>query len=148
MPNWLEAASAAPSGAVPPGVIPTGPLHAPAPSTQRTSVAPLLATTTASRWVGIPSWLDTASASPAGAVPPGVIPTGPLHAPAPSDQRTSVAPFLATTKTSVWLGIPNWLDAASAAPAGAVPPGVIPTGPFHAPAPSTQRTSVAPLLAT
>jgi hypothetical protein len=49
------------------------------------------------------------------------MPSGPFHAPAPCTQSTWMAPLLATSQTSVWLGMPNWLEEVSAAPAGAVP---------------------------
>src|SRR5436309_1597260 len=126
MPNWLDTPSDAPAGARPAGEMRRGPCQSPAPSTQETHVAPPLATTNTSVWLGTPNCGATARPAPAGAVPLGVMPRGPLQWPAPATHETSVAPLLATTNTSVWLPIPNWLETPSAAPGRASPAGEMP----------------------
>ncbi|KGC28591.1 hypothetical protein DO71_3633 [Burkholderia pseudomallei] len=44
--------------------------------------------------------------------------------------------------------MPNWFDAATAAPGGNSPGGLIGIGPFQLPAPTTHATFNAPLLST
>src|SRR5436305_1368541 len=73
---------------------------------------------------------------------------GPPQLPPPTTHDTWVAPLLPTTNTSVWLGRPNWLEAARPAPAGAVLGGVMARGPPQLPPPATHETWVAPLLPT
>src|SRR5947199_3288679 len=51
-------------------------------------------------------------------MPGPLIASGPFHGPAPSTQRTSTAPLLATVNTSVWLGTPNCADVTMGAPIG------------------------------
>ena len=44
---------------------------------------------------------------------------GPFQLPAPWTQDTWTEPSLATLNTSVWLGMPNWLEATTASGVGA-----------------------------
>src|SRR5436305_680805 len=116
----------------------SGPFQALAPCTHSTWGKPATSTTNTSVWLGVPNWLEAASPAPAGATPVGEMPRGPFQPPPPCTQSTWVAPLLPTTNTSVWLGKPNWLEAASPAPAGATPVGEMPRGPFQPPPPCTQ----------
>ncbi len=60
--------------------------------------------------------------------------SGRFHLPAPWTHRTCVAWSLATSKTSVWLRIPNWLEAATR-PGRAKLAVLMANGAFHLPAP-------------
>ncbi|KGD49926.1 hypothetical protein DP43_3731 [Burkholderia pseudomallei] len=96
----------------------------------------------------MPNWFDASTAAPAGKRFVGLIDTGPFQLPALTTQATRSAPSRPTANTSVWFGIPNWFDAATAAPGGKSPAGLIGTGPFQRSAPTTQATFNAPWLST
>src|SRR5205807_2811766 len=109
--------------------------------------APLLPTTKASVWL-IPNWWEAARAAPAGGTPVGLTPNGPLQGPPPWTQTTWTAPLLPTTKTSVWFGIPNWLEAASREPGEIGRASRRPSAPLPGPPPTTQTTWAPQLLTT
>ncbi len=100
-----DTASRLPPGAAPARLMAIGPLQRPAPRTQDTWMAPLLATVNTSVWLGTPYCGEAASRPRRGRAgrTDGHRPVPPTS---PLDPGHLTAPLLATVNTSVWLGTP------------------------------------------